>query len=387
MVDYELRLENVQNALKSIAERLEFARGEEEISECILGGVAGLCNESCFETCSRMSEVFRKFQRHEGILYALPYYRDHFTHAFHVFSLGYVTLSQWFTELAFLQAGDLGRRYWLLKEWFIASVLHDIAYPIEMAESWVPQFPPDVLGVDIELRSTFDWSPALSGGQNMRHLDGLAAKFVSQLPNDLDDTERARRGVAFKQWFVGQLLERHDHGALAGISLPSLGWALTDEDCAYGAALDIVLHNYHWRPHPTLRQLALSSYPLSALLAYCDTAQEWGRPRASGVAGRRAMPEGTLKFYSVLVERAATTVTLSYDIEALCKNNNRNWGALRDREKRDRIDEQRQSVFTDLEQQTSGIPKAWATGTANHSLRIRACDVNGENIGVLPFLV
>jgi hypothetical protein len=99
------------------------------------------------------------------------------------------------------------------------------------------------------------------------------------------------------------------------------------------------------------------------------------------------MPGGTMKFYSVLVERVGTTVTLRHDIEALCRNNDRNWSSLRDRERSDRIDEQRQKVFADLEQQTSGLSTAWASGTANHSLRLRACDENGKNIGVVPFLV
>ena len=392
MCDYQHKLEGVQKELKNTAERLSLARGEEEISECILDGVARLCKEECFNVTPRMPEIFRRFRQHEGILYALPYYRDHFTHAFHVFSLGYLILKQWFTkqwftELAFLQANDLGRRYSLLKQWFIASILHDIAYPIEMAESWIPRFPSDVLGVDVVLRSTFDWSQALSVGRNVVHFEMLADRFVDQLPEDLGEEKLTRQGLAFKEWFAQQLLESHDHGALGAISLPNLEWSSGDEDCAYGAALDIVLHNYHKKKHATLGKLALSSHPLSALLAYCDTAQEWGRPQTGGVAGRPGAPIKTVKFESALVESARTTVTLLYDIGGLCEKTCRGWSKLNLGSQSEKRDKQERDVSNDLQTQIKALSETWRAGAVSHSLLIRACDENRKEIDVVAFLV
>ena len=80
--------EKIWVELKRISEKLESSRGEEEISQCILEGVRKFCKDEFLNLPIRFSNVFSRFQRHEGILYTLPYYRDHFIHMFHVFYLG-----------------------------------------------------------------------------------------------------------------------------------------------------------------------------------------------------------------------------------------------------------------------------------------------------------
>ena len=361
--------------LKHISEELRTSRGEEEISECILQGVKRLCSSALLDVTPRFSNVFRRFQRHEGILYTLPYYRDHFIHMFHVFYLGYLILNWWWIKkVPFLEHRDEGKKSAILKSWFISSIQHDIAYPIEMAGAWVPRFPKDALDLDIEIRGIFDWGPILSAGESVSHIEEITQKFLEPFKSIAHADEIHRKGIAFKRWFIKQLLEGHDHGALGSLSLLNLGWPKRDLDCAYGAALNVVLHNYWKNQDEILGQLPISSYPLAFLLTYCDSAQEWGRTRTKPLNNHHRTTDTLIKFGTLEVDLKRTAIVLKYSVEEYCSRTVENWSKMDESRQRTWAHRKKNEIRTSIDDLVRPLRLAWGQGTAFHNFAIKAQD-------------
>jgi GAF domain-containing protein len=304
-----IELERISTILKS-------SRGEEEISKSILDEVGKLCD--ILNLPQKFSKIFCNFQKNEAILYKLPYYRDHFVHSFHVFYLGYLILNGWWNnKVPFIKGDSEAAKDRVLRTWFMASILHDIAYPIEMTERWVPSFPKKVLGLDMEIRASFDWTPLLLKEENITHIEKITQNFLD--PLNIAPDERFIKNIAFKNWFINQLLKVHDHGALSSLALLGLECSKDGVNCDYDAALIVLLHNYLKKQDSTIGALSLNSYPLAFLLAYCDSAQEWGRTQAPPFEELERLLDHSIKFGSLKIDSKQTAIVLSYNIEERCK--------------------------------------------------------------------
>ena len=367
---------NIWDELYLMSERLKNSRGDEEISQCILDGVEKLSGNEFFDLPERFSNVFSKFQKHEGILYNLPYYRDHFLHMFHVFYLGYLILNGWWNKkVSFFENLDENT---VLKIWFIASIQHDIAYPVEKTESWVPSFPKEALDLDVEIRSMFDWSPIILVGENGLYIEKITERFITPLKNNLNNEEIFLKQVAFRNWLNEQILEKHDHGVLSSLSILNFGWREEDLEYVYDAALSVALHNYWKNPDITQGELAFSSYPLAFLLTYCDTAQEWGRAQAEPHNKNLRLVDTSVKFSKLEVNSAETIVVLSYEIEEWCRKNIKDWSILNGTQKRVEIGKHKNKICTILHSHVQPLRQAWGRGTADYSFAIHTRNVEGE---------
>jgi len=211
---------------------------------------------------------YTEFAEHEGLLYSAESYRDHFFHPFHTFLLGFRLMGKLRTQLPQHQTLPFPVDDDLLKKWLLASSWHDITYVAEKGPNLLEGFIKEKLGFNI--RAYQDWMPVLTNEDNVFAIDTLSLKFESK------DWDRQR---AFRTW-LQKLIEKHDHGVLSAILLLNDArkgkWLNKDmfEECS----LSIALHNYHKAPASTLGSLKIKDYTLAFLLAYCDTAQVWGRP-------------------------------------------------------------------------------------------------------------
>jgi hypothetical protein len=320
-----------------------------------------------------------QFQKHEGVLYAIPYYRDHFVHAFHVFCLGYLILNHWWKpEVRFLCPANAKDEEQTLKRWFIASIQHDIAYPVEMAKLWVPRFPRDVLDLDIDIRSTFDWCGILTREENIRHIEKLAEAFAAPLENVNDSQKASDTKIAFKRWFCEQLLEKQDHGALASLTLASLEVPQSDLPYSYGAALDVLLHNYSMNRDIAIGQLAFGYYPLAFLLCFCDTVQEWGRAEGTRVDGFWKSVDTSVRFAGLQVSSQHTAVVLSYAIEQRCKQKIGGFLTLGPTGVQREMNREKEDVRAHIAETVEDLRNAWRRGAIHHSFSIKACDEEEE---------
>jgi len=232
-----------------------------------------------------IADRFIAFADYEGLLYSTKSYRDHFFHPFHTFLLGFLLLKKLRSLQGIPPPFPLNDVF--LKKWLVTSLLHDITYAAEMGPDWLKDFIKEKL--EIEIRTSQEWGPVLSNKWNISAVETLSFKF---------ENKNADRSLNFRTWLTKQLENRHEHGVLSAILLLNdtrkNNWK--DRDFFEECALAISLHNYHRSlsgdtklikkgaltsdksPAFNIGSLHVTAYPLAYLLAYCDNAQEWGRP-------------------------------------------------------------------------------------------------------------
>jgi hypothetical protein len=202
------------------------------------------------------------FERHlylaameQPALYGLkPFYRDHLNHVIQVCLTGWLLLE---TETKdangqkrkvadVFQMPDQGYDN-LLGQWFVASLLHDVGYVIDIGAGWaelLERFEDPVMG-DLSRRTR----------EMMKEWTAHADKW-SEWGYQIEDRPGEDHGV------VSAL---HVQSAIADIASPSVA--------DYGAALTAIAHHNH--PNATIH---FQEERLSVLLVLCDELQEWDRP-------------------------------------------------------------------------------------------------------------
>jgi hypothetical protein len=203
------------------------------------------------------------FERHlylaakeQPALYGLkPFYRDHLNHVIQVCLTGWLLLEAKYQPQkgrkckisdTFLKPKQKYDN--LLGQWFVASLLHDVGYVIDIGKGWkslLEQFGDSVLHDLAKQTDTVikEWNSA--------HADKWSKWGYKE-----DDRPGEDHGV------VSAL---HVQSALAAIANPSA--------VDYGAALAAISHHNHHNAAIRFRE-----EPLSVLLVLCDELQEWDRP-------------------------------------------------------------------------------------------------------------
>ncbi len=206
-------------------------------------------------------------EMHEVTLQAIPDYRDHFIHTFHVFCLGYCIIHEWEKQ----RVNPLKIN---LKSWFIASIYHDFGVPLEKLENLFEKI------TGSKIKSQIDWSPILLSNEigkkiennnNINHIDRLSKIFASK---------SGKPNILYTKWFFMQLLTNHKHGAFSALMLFDHNWEPDESDILLESALAISLHQYRKDKRKTdfdLGQLKVDKFSLAFFLSFCDLAQEWGR--------------------------------------------------------------------------------------------------------------
>lgn len=375
-------------AVDEVSQRLRTCRGEGEISQCILDGVRRISSADLLGLPTRLPELFAGFQRHEGILYELPLYRDHLIHMFHVFYLGYLILNGWSLNKApCFGKGKRGLTDDLLRTWFLAALQHDIAYPVEMAQKWVPRFPKISLGLEAEIRTHFDWSPFLTTGASVDHIERLVCRFRETLAANHSAEAKA---LGFRRWMIRQLLDGKDHGVLGALTLLSLGWQGKIPEWAYDAALAVALHNYPRNFDGAIGEIPVSAFPLAFLLGYCDCLQEWGRGRRDESPVGDRVVDRFVRFADLGVLPNETIATLVYHIEDRFRETVPEWSTLDPSAQRSAIDKEKERIGTTLDAQVAPLRKAWRGTSASegggHKFSVKAINERKEPIASIPVI-
>jgi hypothetical protein len=203
--------------------------------------------------------------RNEPALHVLkPFYRDHFFHAIEVCFLGHLLLDTNVKEGLPLHSlvgrllGLTGREH-VLREWYVAALLHDIGYSVEVLKS---------------TRKMLAFCKR--------------SKKITQLGKSIDEAIQSlsRQLVVGGPCSPDSAAPDLDHGIVGAEHLRSLLEAIAQRNGGghmYEAACRAVaLHNLHGETVEFRRD------PLAFLLILCDAIQEWNRPHlrfASAPAG------------------------------------------------------------------------------------------------------
>lgn len=269
-------------------------------------------------------DVLKSYEENAATL--IDKQRDHYVHSVNVFALGLAIYAQNKNFRAIIEEDykrnsknnekySTSREEFLFK-WGIASLCHDVGYPVEITNNQIKKFIKLVSDVDGTNKSAdpyiafkdFDvlnGIPSISIDSSViseledidpyKSIDLLSHNMHSRLGTDLETTKKYLSeflSYMQKSGFV-------DHGFYSSLIL--LKWyghmlqvSGISSDVLYNEIVDaagaILLHNYYknvlMREPFSLMALTPDKHPMAYLLILCDELQEWNR-EAYGIEDRK----------------------------------------------------------------------------------------------------
>jgi hypothetical protein len=234
-------------------------------------------------------QYMERFKQQEDLmLYQLKEYRDHFMHQFHVFITGYIILNK--IKLSTI-TGLVNQRLAtpqsqklfdtvepltyenVLRIWFLTSFFHDFAYILQEFDKGMSNFLHNLLGYRFRARLNW-WQLLRKKSPFPNNLVNLVRYFLGQ-----DAIDPLRLLPDFLWSITGKI----DHGVAGALLLmEKLGECAPVKkrrDCHIAAA-SICLHNediYRNLEEAANGWIPFETLPFAHILAFCDTAQCWGR--------------------------------------------------------------------------------------------------------------
>ena len=205
-------------------------------------------------------------------------YRDHYLHQFQVFLIGLLIIDGFHDQF------DPENTHLIEKQWLVCASFHDMAYPIQLFDSWAQSFFKDTIGIpdfgvtdiskafinnsllsstaDIVNRLYFEHKGEELKGNWIRNKKDLIALFY-------DNITKSKHHSIISSIYLLKYVENKDLGDLVDtVFIPS--------------ALAISIHHdIIWkdlRDRFDFTHLEFENDKLSFLLLLCDALQEWCRP-------------------------------------------------------------------------------------------------------------
>lgn len=223
---------------------------------------------------------YPEFQKgFEPVLLLNPRYRDHFLHQFHVFLLGCYIIDKLYKDKTILTFKDNFNNS-IEDIWLFASTYHDYNYNIQIYDSWIKTF--------------FEKTLFLKVNPSHLKLDECYVKEDYMFKTkELCDSFGLNIDKTTLLFFYEKIIDHPNHGLLGALSLLKLfdqspKSKIKKEGLIHGAKA-IALHDEDIWNHFSgknssafsqkkfLEKLEFKNDPLSFLLIFCDTIQEWGR--------------------------------------------------------------------------------------------------------------
>lgn len=211
----------------------------------------------------------------EALLGTDVHYREHFIHQFQVFLLGYYLINRKEALRKSLinylrkrsdrydNVSDDGMLVDILRIWFLASIFHDFAYSVGKMENWLESY-----STRVKVPSKFQ----INWGDMYSHYEAEKMKLCQLLSPSTGRGESEIAALTRKAF-----IEWHDHGAIGALMLMNILQNKVDEIILREASCGILLHSE--TVYSQFDTLKMSLFPFAFLLVFCDTAQQWGRPR------------------------------------------------------------------------------------------------------------
>ena len=239
---------------------------------------------------------YPEFQKDfEPVLLLNPRYRDHFLHQLHVFLLGCYIIDKMYQDES-IENFKKGNHNRIEDIWLLASTYHDYNYNIQNYNEWIATFFKNTLFLD-------------SNPSDLK-LDQCYVKedymFKTKDLCDAFGLKKIDRTILL--FFYEKIINKKNHGMLGALTLlklfdqKSISKTKIKKKGIIQAARAIALHDEDiWRRFSgseedlkpkanesdeldlkfsqknILRNLRFKDDPMSFLLVFCDTIQEWGR--------------------------------------------------------------------------------------------------------------
>ncbi|MFC2154127.1 hypothetical protein ACFLRC_01455 [Candidatus Altiarchaeota archaeon] len=216
-------------------------------------------------------ELIEDFSQSEPLFQRRSEYRDHFIHIFQVFLLGVVIIENRYSDFINLRKN-------IEKEWLLVSLLHDLGYIISEHENVTRRY------CALFGYSTLQESTILNN-KSMKDLIRIIKHYFEIITGNKIRSNNPR----YKELLLKiKNKASSEHGTVVH-SIPSAtsfitniensGVLASQEDLDF-LALSILFHD--GSIYELIGPLKIEQFPLSVLLIFCDTIQDWGRDSAFG---------------------------------------------------------------------------------------------------------
>ncbi|UCH89564.1 MAG: GAF domain-containing protein [Thermoplasmata archaeon] len=257
---------------------------EKNIGERVLKSIHYLWDESKIVSANQTPLSSFKFFD-EQILAELPGYRDHFIHQYQVFLLGYYILRRlnqynlpfqdsYCDSLKLSPKNNLEKQNIADIAWMITSTFHDIAYPLEKTETWLPKMLEDFLDEEAK-----DIVPKIPIEQIFFNENQKYNSFINELSKLFKKINISNEINAddFRIWLQSEVALNKDHGILGALILLKPHF-LRNREIILPSALAIAMHKrLGLKIKDNGGKICYDKFPLLYLLIYCDIVQEWNR--------------------------------------------------------------------------------------------------------------
>ncbi|MEW6601826.1 MAG: hypothetical protein AB1499_12715, partial [Nitrospirota bacterium] len=256
----------------------------------------------------------------------IEFYRDHYFHQFHTFLLGYIIINLYdidtIDKIYRGQCVDYDQNSAkvndnnILRAWFIASILHDMAYPVEKIDKWLDAFLKIMfysLSKPKDNKKFLSYIDLGQGLDDIHHyiLNRLEGMLIKRL--EVEDSKKPAIIGAFRNAFHNS----KEHALFGAVMLLTIEKNAIREPIFWEAALAISLHHTFRGALNNMKELfEFEKFPLPFLLAYCDLVQEWGRLPEVGSNGYSLDEMQSRRLFKIERSNDIITCALAYNLES-----------------------------------------------------------------------
>lgn len=273
------------------------------------------------------SEAYRRFaifQTYEQVLFKDPRYRDHFIHQFQVFLSGLPIIEEFYDDIHATYSSKFGGEAEINADfsWLLAATFHDIGYIVQKFDTGLNSFFKEFLDVQ-NIPINIDLGKLLLERNFQDYIDKLTSLYLTLYDDKTDNwryTGLHRIDHDLRKLLTSKCISDRNHGLISSLILLD---RIEHSEVAkstegYGnrlfssvimpAGLSIALHDSKIFCDPKISPIEFKKDPLTFILIYCDTIQEWGRPiNAAGTGNNEYMPQ--LTEFSITKDRVCATLT------------------------------------------------------------------------------
>jgi len=268
--------------------------------------------------------VFEIAKDFENVLFKDPRYRDHFIHQFQVFLSGLPILDKHYASIKkayskkFSETSEIEIEF----SWLLAATFHDNGYLVQKFDTWLNSFFTVFLEIE-DLPVKIDMSTLLLTRNFQEYLDKLTSLYLC-LNNDSSERWSYEGAHVIDQkirkQLTSSLINNRNHGIISALILLDrieksvISREISDykekffSSVVFPAGLAICLHDKEILISEDIKPIDFNKDPLSFILIYCDTIQEWGRPIGSSFIDYDNKGLRLTK-YEVTKKRVSATIT------------------------------------------------------------------------------
>lgn len=314
-LSYKLEIQDFENKCSTT---------DEELYEIIISTL-----ESLWVKKYEKKEAYNRFaifKNFEQILFKDPRYRDHFIHQFQVFLSGLPIIEEFYDDItsSYSEKFDEDAETNIDFSWLLAATFHDIGYLVQKFDTGLNSFFKEFLDIQ-DIPINIDIGKLLLERNFQDYIDKLTSLYLTLYNKDTNHWKYDGPHIIdhnIRKFLTAKCINERNHGLISSLILLD---RIEHSEVAKGddnyndrlfssvimpAGLSIALHDSKIFTDSKIPTIEFKNDPLTFILIYCDTIQEWGRPiNTASIDDIAYMPQLT----DFIVKNNRVCATLTYE--------------------------------------------------------------------------